>query len=150
MADVMQVPSLANDFQVFCWKLDVCVAQRFRRCIVMKNWIFVLNFTRMMCTLRGASSGGLEELKRRLLTKVVMKFDTVVGVCGIYSHLKTTRVKSPAGTLILPDARHTANILELTGLVGCNGVSTPIVRCRCPEDLDVTEFLDRESGLRAK
>ena len=110
MADAMQVPSSANEIRASSLyrheELDVCAE-------LHQDDQHVV----------GASIGGLE-LKRRLLTKVVVYFDPVIGVCGILQSYQNNSGEEPGRHLSLPDACHTDKILELIGSVGCKGVST--------------------------
>ena len=47
-----------------------------------------------------------------------------------YSHLKTSRLVTSQGTLIVASSRYITDILETTGMQKCSGAPTPITSVR--------------------
>ena len=61
---------------------------------------------------------------------------------GAYTYLKRTRVRSEAGTWLIPSPRYVASVLGTLGLGGCAGAPTPMTEASAREETAENQLLD--------
>ena len=79
---------------------------------------------------------GLVKFKAMVSKHLLMKWSEIMGLEGVYDHLKCRRIKTREGIFLLGAEKHTDKILELLSMQDCKPAPTPITVCRKRVDED--------------